>query len=353
MAGRLWPTGAMGLEKNLWPADGGIPESNIGFSPPFNSSEPVCTNALLRCFYKKYHRYPEEGTWAEDLSSFQPALCHYAPVDVGKCLLSRSSSSIFILGDSQGRHYFRALILLLTSSGISCAAIDNAADGAKPEEWDKQVKAAKNSSITDPMKRVLLMGCSTCQSTTALCRSQDRSLQISYKSNWKLRTEYVAPLLQKHYLLLEKRYAPPDVFIYFLPLQHVKNQGSIEGAGGPQIHHIVEVVKNNTDNRTGVYFMGTPGEVEDCKDSYWKNKLFEGLLASQKLYLLTRRMFSEVKDLLTMKDGHVYGFFNLVNMSAPRTAWGTDGVHYKEVWYEHVMKNLMSQHCYSQSREVT
>ncbi|KAK2166061.1 hypothetical protein LSH36_43g08035 [Paralvinella palmiformis] len=146
----------------------------------------------------------------------------------------------------------------------------------------------------------------------------------------------------KYYL--DGRY--PDVLLVFLPLNHVKFLDARRVQLDIKTFHAL--LKMYIPRSTKVFYMPSFMEFERTrKNTFWNNKLVDGLLAWQRIDRLNRILYDVIEeDLLNVSSG-IYSFFDLIDMSKDRQRWSTDGVHMERVWYSSVIRSFWHVYCNS------
>ncbi|KAK2146385.1 hypothetical protein LSH36_612g01099 [Paralvinella palmiformis] len=97
-----------------------------------------------------------------------------------------------------------------------------------------------------------------------------------------------------------------------------------------------------------IIYMPAHGEHEKRRNSVeWRNRLFEGMLAAEKLDKMNRILYDILENDLLNQTGRYYGFLDLFHLTKDRYSWSLDGVHLKSVWYETAMSMFWETYCNS------
>ncbi|KAK2166019.1 hypothetical protein LSH36_43g00005 [Paralvinella palmiformis] len=178
----------------------------------------------------------------------------------------------------------------------------------------------------------------------------DDSLEVVYPSHnvarsilnktWAITMQEV---IFRYYL--NKQY--PDLFIIFLPFSHAKVNLPLSRLP-TEIQYFKALVEEYLPQKTKLFYMPAHSEHEQArKHKEWKNRLFDGMLAKEKINRMNQILYRVLENDLLNQSGRYYGFLDLFHLSKDLDSWSLDGVHLKPVWYETVMSMFWETYCNS------
>jgi len=285
---------------------------------------------------------------------------------ISQCLQQSNTSYILTTGDSTGKRYHKALKATTLMEF----------EGLYGENWEaSHFKPDKEYYIRDMPENVArlvkesIRFCSHCSSRLerarfvhanksyqliaeyiAVTNILDDSLQIVFPSfdvGNRIMGDVWAITMQElvfRYYLKDKN---PDVFLIFLPFAHAKRNMALSRLP-MEIKYYIGLLEEYLPKTTKLVFMTSYGEFETARTNmYWKNRLFDGLLAREKIDRMNHVLYEVIKDDLLKEDGRYFGFFDLIDVSRDRGNWSTDAVHMKPVWYESIMSMFWETYCNS------
>ena len=326
--------------------------------------QPCSTQSFLQ-FFTDFSTFPENGTWCRTSSHqevFKPSFCSFQEFDLGECLKKNHIHSVLVLGDSNGMRYFQGLRkMLIETAHVQCTLSKREQDGRHPPS--KQYFLSSIKSIPYSALSVSKRNCSSCKNQLYRCSSSapnnshsDLHIQLEYNSMYSLNdtslsyndtTNQTASSVYTFQEFLFKIYLKdsyPDLVLICLPYNHEKLHGVSQVMA--RLKALVELVQQSRTYNSQVIWLTTTAEVEYMRlKKEYVNKRYEGMLATDKIYQLNKATFDVLKPYLSHTRHKMSGFVNLVNMSRHRSFWSIDGIHYKEIWYKHVITNLLSTLC--------
>ena len=134
---------------------------------------------------------------------------------------------------------------------------------------------------------------------------------------------------------------------FFVPFNHEKTN-YLTWEVRRRLKLVLNVLLEYKPKHTQVHWFTTTAEVENKRTQQeWINQRFQGKLANEKIVAFNRAMYDLLKPLLLDTKFNMFGFHNLYNMSVTHDFWSIDGVHYQQVFYEEVVRGILSTHCHS------
>ena len=342
----------------------------------FTSSRP-CTFGLFREVFARDHYYPGGGRWVKGSSGkavrYQPQACKFnyertPKAFMDRCFAKANLSSIMTIGDSTASRYFAALT---KESNISCNKVRT--EELKEKGFVPDIGYYSTYVPKEVIKFVQTQFrfCSGCRGVQMNCYGDsiqqnasgllikfehlpqtmilDDSVQITfpgYNQAAKI-VDRIWSITSQEFIFryfLHDRY--PQVFLIFLPFIHAKNNMKIKRLK-MEILYFKSLVEQYFPNTTKLVYMPAYSEFDSTRGGYWKNRRFEGLLASQKIKKMNDILYEILEPDLLRNDGRVFSFIDVFEASLPHASWCTDGVHMKPVWYENVMTMFWETFCNS------
>ena len=140
-----------------------------------------------------------------------------------------------------------------------------------------------------------------------------------------------------------------DLMLLFPPFNHIKYAQKIKEASfNSYIENFVSLVLKSLPRSTPIYWISTTAELEAARNQkavVFHNARYEGLLATDKIYLMNRRLYEVLQPKLLDPAYNFHGFFNMHNISSVRPDWGFDGVHLQPIWYNKAVEYFLSTFC--------
>ena len=338
-----------------------------------DASDAPCTFAIFRQAYKHQGYFPRGGRWllTKGPPHYQPEICKFRFPRVDKrfvlrCLSNANISGMLTSGDSTGGRYSQALVKTSQLSFRRVRSEKSVGGGFYPDEKYFSSQLPPHVAKLLRTKGRFCHGCSCFLQSTKLTVSNktytfniehiahtmilDHTLDIVYPFGeeglrvpdnvWVTTAQ---ELIFRYYL--QDRY--PDVFIVFLPFSHVKRHLLLHRLQ-MELKYFKSLIEEYIPRTTKVIYMPAYGEFEEARKSReWKNRLFENMLATEKIDKMNHVLYDVLESDLLDPKGRVYGFLDLIEASKDRKGWSTDGVHMAPVWYESVMSMFWETYCNS------
>ena len=114
-----------------------------------------------------------------------------------------------------------------------------------------------------------------------------------------------------------------------------------------EIQYFKGLVEHYLPNNTKLIYMPAYSEFAKRPDSVWKDHLFEGMLAEEKIAKMNDILYQILEPDLLKDNGRTFSFLDLYEASVSRGEWSTDGIHMQPVWYENVMTMFWETFCNS------
>ena len=332
-----------------------------------------CTFRLLREANVKTGYFPSGGRWlqTDGVEHYQPDVCKYkyprVPAEfINQCLTKANIKSVLNMGDSIGSRYYGALG---RTSGLPCEQIRSEDLGDNKWYPDLNYFTRRMEPGVAKLLTAKFRFCRGCESKLDRCSLNqtgtstdlylehiahtmilDDSLAIEYPSSfsralldqqpWALT---MAEVVFRYYL--KDKY--PDVFLIYLPLVQAKQNIPLERLP-LELRYFKGLLKVYFPQKTKFIIMPMYSEFEAPRvNEYWRNRRFEGMLASEKLAEMDRVLYEVFAEDFKNPDSNFYGFLDLFEASRSKESWSADGVHMKTTWYESVTSMFWETYCNS------
>lgn len=333
--------------------------------PLYKKLKPPCSTNVFHEYFIENARFPEEGEWVNGTNTYSPDICTFSPYSLEACIRNKGYKSIFILGDSNGSKYFRALVEKFQHRGFICNTTKKEGKQVMKLITDRQYFFNVNSSLFHASK-LGLRNCH-CPATMMLCGINNSSSEDEIKLEYigassvrdasigfnheEIHTHYNVSEVRTFTDFLFKMYFQqtryPDLMLLFVPFSHDKRSPFLLNTH-KAIVKMSNYLVSHKPSHTEVYFMPTPSEFEEKRTvRKYRYAKYSGLLATDRIYKMNRLLFHGLQSVLLNSSYKIYGFMNMVNVSATKVSWNKDGVHYFDVWYEHVIDYIFSTACNS------
>ena len=356
----------------LYSHPGTHPPNSITLTKGLNDTEIVrvnCSNEAFQKYFRTYREFPEEGQWRDSPLNFHPSFCEFTATSIPKCLVAKNVKSILFLGDSQAKRYSDNFLGILKPDllPLRCKVIRS----ERQTERKPQISYFATGGNTKLKERMVVSAhrCSGCTGAVSICPLSSfttggpHSLKVEYVTMELLNDTSIslsAPTVHESdanppvnattfpeflFRVYLQNTGYPDIIFIFLPMNHIKHLGPKVVLKG-HLKKVIDLIKATRNDSTQIYFITAPAESEyKRKSDTYRNRKYEGLLATPKIYVLNRAAYEVLEtDLLDAESGF-HGFINLVNVSQPKIDWNTDGVHYQGQWYRTVVEDLMWTLC--------
>ena len=312
--------------------------------------------------------FPSDGKWMDDEDAdFAPTLCRFSPRNqthkfLRKCQQQKKISNYLLLGDSNGRRYFDALLRALnntrkksqTSGARSCKVMKQGPPGNFPGvAYFTQFSQLQNAEVAAGDR-----DCATCREILASCSGVgdvhatitveflsmehlwDSSVRTKCKPSDKSCQDSAATTRQE---FIFKKYLKntvhpyPDVIIIFANCHDILkfNRTIIEN----HLHNLVSVLKE-VPGQTRVVMIPVMGQYyrklpEGSRYQHWKQ-----------LYEANQVWFDVLKSEIVKDKSKWYTFFDLQTMSKDvLPKWAQDSVHLAPVWYDRIISYIIQSLC--------
>ena len=350
-----------------------IPKWSSGFCNVSEGEDrmhlPKCTHALFRQFYNtSAGAFPECGAWVETQGQgfsqrYVLDFCEFKPYNWPECSRKKRMRHLLMMGDSTGWFLFASMLNTTIWGGSTCRIIRH--EGAPSMSSFRPSRAyfsLGRKSLQTPLK-ARKRGCRNCRAVIYDCKMtttwgfhnlrlefapgykfQDPSLVLSNGSSEWPPSDTFQEFLFRTYLPLS---GMPDGIVIPFPLAHEKFNGKAEDDMKKLLHLVLKFVPRTT----AVFWVTDATEVEGKRrdsttQKYIKKKFGKDqLIAADMIYRLNTRIFRVLQPYMLDKTFNMFGFVNLVNMSATKADWSTDAVHYNYVWCAHVIRIFLSHFC--------
>ncbi|ELU04936.1 hypothetical protein CAPTEDRAFT_201207 [Capitella teleta] len=140
------------------------------------------------------------------------------------------------------------------------------------------------------------------------------------------------------------KHGNPDLMIMSMPHNHEKWRP--RNATIKRFNAMMETISKTKSAELPLVIIPTAGEFENKRlTSSYGSKTFRGLTARDFIYKINTDMYPHLEPYLLKPGSNFHGFHNLVNMSYTKKDWNLDGVHYNYIWYNNLMRNILSTFC--------
>ena len=332
---------------------------------------PPCSDNIFREYYTSQRKFPECGQWItkNKTNTFYTNLCQWKLHNLQKCLYRKDIGSILVIGDSNGLRYFRAWVKKLKESGSHCKKVKGEVQLGHGKSIPQASYFAQGDPLLQQAIEVQARGCRTCSSETQLCtlplnRDQpdqhfvkieytsmvffnDTSIKIVIPENTSHSLKIPLAKTFPEFLFkvyLQKKY--PDVIFFHPPFNHEKKFDT--SLVTTKLQKVLHIILQYKAPHTQVVWVPGTAEFEARRPhraSVYINKTYNGMLATDKIYTLNRKLFDILEQHLLNPESKMTGFFNMINMSMTRDKWSLDGVHFNAAWYTHIVQYVSSVLC--------
>lgn len=311
----------------------------------------ICSNEFLRNYHEHNHRLLEDVNWTKK-ELFGSSACQFIPSNIRECFIKKNISSIFIMGDSQGSRYARCLEDAIANHSMKCGGhIIEYQQGKMPS-----IEYFSKGFMEDQfiVKKHSCKGCAsfhkechwnkstlTSIEYTAMEFLDDRTVTLKPHPNAE-NISFTYEFLLKVYL----RNRFPDLIIFFLPMNHIKQRKTLEDFRG-NLTSFLALYKEVRKPNSMLYFMPGTAESDSRRARAWKNRTFFDMRPNDRIYLLNKAAFNVLEKDLLDSDSRIHIFFGLFNASRSAMYLNVDGVHFKPMWYQVVINSFISTLCQS------
>ncbi|ELU17219.1 hypothetical protein CAPTEDRAFT_210510 [Capitella teleta] len=321
-----------------------------------HQNKPICSNQFFQKHIEQNGSYPSTVEWADNFTSFQPLACEIVPADIPNCLQKSRIRSIGVMGASQGRHYAVSVLAKIREAGIPCVTLEyEHRINSKP---DLKYFARGNKTLLNNVVAGDSQNCRNCNSFRSECQLQgqlpfrrQRTLQIEYISTTKLPAQQgmargsnkmnyekiIFDYLENHF---------PDLNLFFIPMNHIKQSDSTAKFQS-QFKHFLSKIKKRKTRRSEVYLIPGTAEFESARPpkSIYTNKRYFGHLASDRIRVLNKNMFSMLQKDILEPNSKIHSFLDLVDVTSALETLSRDGVHFQQKWYDVFIEAVLGVHC--------
>ena len=338
----------------------------------FNSTQP-CTFKLFREVHLKDHYFPSGGQWVNStpgkILHYQPNACKFKYPQIPKsfmenCLIKANLSSVLTVGDSTASRYFKSLF---KATGDNCKIVRTEKFGRNKLLPDKEYFVSQLPAEVRDFVQIQFRFCGSCASNQVVCDGSGKSeglrfehiaqtmvlddtIQITFPNShnasgvldkiWSITSQ---ELIFRYFL--KNRY--PQVFLIFLPFAHAKHNMQLKRLS-MEIQYFKSLVEHYFPDTTKFIYMPAYSEFETVRgNTIWKERLFEGMLAKDKIHKMNDILYTVLEPDIVMPNRRIFTFLDLFEASVSRASWSTDGVHMKPVWYDNIMAMFWETFCNS------
>ena len=331
--------------------------------PRQSGSQHVCSSHVLRKYFSEHHRFPLEGRWNENNTTFIPDLCFFNRTDLATCFSQKQVKHIVILGDSNGSRYFDGFMELFAAMAMRCKTVrgEHYKDNTPETEY-----FSRGDKYLEAMMVTHRRGCRTCGSTVMACTGRNgHQVLLEYIALYSLRdgsislnasmTSQKGP--QDHPFPHAKSFPEflfrvyfketcPDLLFIFTPFNHDIMSGNVTVVR-QSLTDFLSLLSETCQSRSATYWLTAATESTKNKPDIWKNRLYEGMTSNEKLQLLNYVLYTTLESKLLDKSSNTFGFFNHFEITRPKPQLNYDGVHLLHSWYTFITSALTFTFCAS------
>lgn len=325
------------------------------------SEKPTCNVNVFREYFRSNRRFPMEGRWNKDITSFQPDLCVFNHSDPAVCFAEKKIKHVVLFGDSNGSRYFDGFVDFLNSWKMGCRKERGEHFNDKLPETEYFAKGDKYlESIMVTHRR----GCRTCGSAVMACNGHNgHHLLLEYIALYSLNDSSIslnssltgpnspkdhqfphATTFGEYIFKVYFKESCPDIVLLFVPFNHDVMNGNVTVIR-QLLKDFMSLLEATCQTKSVVYWLTTPSENIQNKPEWFRDKLYEGMTTNEKIIMLNYLLYNFLEPQLLDPSSNTYGFFNHFELSRPKPDLNIDGVHLVQSWYVFIASALTYTFC--------